>query len=98
MYVYDTCFFYVCCSDCVGICKNVCCVVAVVENSRFSSLGVLKYVVFLCSGCDGCCVFCKAWCCRCSCMGSVSISSCRCMFVLCLSAISMMFVKILLAV
>ena len=45
--------FYVCCSDCVGVCGNVCCVAVVVENSVFS-LGVLKYVV--CSGCDGCCV------------------------------------------
>ena len=39
----------------------------------------------LCSECDGCCVFClycEAWSCRCSCMGSVSVSSCRCcMFV-----------------
>ena len=36
-------------------------------------------------GCDECCVFClycEAWSCRCSCMGSVSVSSCRCcMFV-----------------
>ena len=24
----------------------------------FFSLGVLKYVVCLCKGCDGCCVFC----------------------------------------
>ena len=42
---------------------------------------MLKYVVCLCSGCDGCCVFClycDAWSCRCSCMGSVSVSSCRC--------------------
>ena len=30
---------------------------AVVEGSGFS-LGVLKYVVCLCKGCDGCCVFC----------------------------------------
>ena len=37
--------FYVCCSDCVGVCGNVCCVAAVVENSVFFSLGVLKYVV-----------------------------------------------------
>ena len=32
-------------------------------------------------GCDGCCVFClycEVWSCRCSCMGSVSVSSCRC--------------------
>ena len=27
--------FYVCCSDCVGVCGNVCCVAAVVENSVF---------------------------------------------------------------
>ena len=37
--------FYVCCSDCVGVCGNVCCVAAVVKNSGFLSLGVLKYVV-----------------------------------------------------
>ena len=39
------------------------------------SLGVLKYVC-LCRGCDGCCdfcLYCKAWKCRCSCMGSVSV-------------------------
>ena len=34
-----------------------CCVVAVVEVF-FLSHGVLKYVVCLCKGCDGCCVFC----------------------------------------
>ena len=39
--------FYVCCSDCVGVCGNVCCVAAVVKNSVLS-LGVLKYVVCLC--------------------------------------------------
>ena len=49
-------FVYVCCSDCVGVCENVCCVAAI-ENSVFC-LGVLKYVVCLCRGCDGCCVFC----------------------------------------
>ena len=27
--------FYVCCSDCVGVCGNVCCVAAVVKNSVF---------------------------------------------------------------
>ena len=72
--------FYVCCSDCVGVCGNVCCVVAVVKDSAFS-LGVLKYVVCLCKGCDGWCVFrsyCNAWSCRCSCMGSKSVASCRC--------------------
>ena len=66
----------------MGVCGNVCCVAAVVKDSGFLSLGVLKYVVYLCKGCDGCCVFClycDAWNCRCSCM---SVSSCRCcMFV-----------------
>ena len=73
-------YFYVCCSDCVGVCENVCCVAAVVKK-YFFSLGVMKYVVCLCSGCDGCCVlcsYCEAWSCRCSCMGSVIVSSCRC--------------------
>ena len=32
--------FYVCCSDCVGVCGNVCCVAAVVENSGFLSIEV----------------------------------------------------------
>ena len=39
-----------------------------IKNSVFS-LGVLKYVVCLCRGCDGCCVFClycEVWSCRCS--------------------------------
>ena len=35
-----------------------------------------KAVLMLCKGCDGCC--------KCSCMGSMSVSSCRCcMFVSC---------------
>ena len=46
MYVYGTLFcFYVCCSDWVGICGNVCCVAAVVKYIvLIFSLGVLKYV------------------------------------------------------
>ena len=46
----------------------------------------------LCSGCDGCCVFClycDAWSCRCSCMGSVSVSQCC---VLCVSLLMDLFV------
>ena len=39
----------------MGVCRNVCCVAAVVKDSVFS-LGVLMYVVGLCKGCDGCCV------------------------------------------
>ena len=57
MYVYGACLFYVCCSDSVGVCGNVCCVAAVDKDSVYS-LGVLKYGVCLCKGCDGCCVFC----------------------------------------
>ena len=57
MYVCGACLFYVYCGDCVGVCVNVCCVAAVVENSVIS-LGVLRYVVCFCKGCDGCCVFC----------------------------------------
>ena len=86
MYVAHVCI-YVCCSECVGVCGKVCCVAAVVRNSVFYSLGVLKYVVCLCRVCDGCCficLYCEVWSCRCSCMGSVSVSSCKCcMFVSC---------------
>ena len=38
MYVYGACLFYVCCSDCVGVNGNVCCVAASVENSVFLAL------------------------------------------------------------
>ena len=65
VYMAQVCF-YVCCSDRVGFSGNVCCVAAVVKDSVFS-LGVLKYVVCLCKGCDECCVFClycEAWSCR----------------------------------
>ena len=37
-------FFYVCCSDCVGVCGNVCCLAAIANDSVFC-LEVLKYVV-----------------------------------------------------
>ena len=94
MYVYGACLFYVCCSDCGGGGMWECfCVAAVVKNSFFS-LGVLKYVVCLCSDCDGCCIFClyyEAWSCRCSCIGSVSVSSCRCcMFVSCVHPVAVL--------
>ena len=36
MYVYGECLFYVCFSDCVGVCGNVCCVAAVTKDSVFS--------------------------------------------------------------
>ena len=42
------------------------------------------FVVCLCGGCCVFCLFCDAWSCRCSCMGSMRVSSCRCcMFVSC---------------
>ena len=85
MYLAHVCF-NVCCSDCVGVCGNVCCVAGVGKDSVFC-LGVLKYVVCLCKGYDGCCVsclYCDAWSCRYPCMGSMTVSSCRCcMFVSC---------------
>ena len=34
MYMAHVCF-YACCSDCVGVCENVCCVAAVVKSSDF---------------------------------------------------------------
>ena len=64
--------FYVCCRDCVGICVNICCIAAVVENSDFI-LGVLKYVF---------CLYCEAWSCRYSYMGSVNVSSGKCCMLL----------------
>ena len=60
----------------------------------FESLGVLKYVVCLCKGYDGCCVFglyCDALSCRCSCMEIMSVSSCRCcMFVSCVHPVAVL--------
>ena len=68
----------------VGVCGNVSCVVAVDKDNSFF---LPCTVVVCCKGCDGCCVlclYCDAWSCRCSCMGSMSVSSCRCcMFVSC---------------
>ena len=36
MYVYGACLFYVCCSNCVGVCGSVCYVAAVVKDSAWS--------------------------------------------------------------
>ena len=35
MYVYGACLFYVCCGDCVGVCRKVCGVAGVVKYSVF---------------------------------------------------------------
>ena len=55
---------------------------------------MVKYVVCLCRGYDGCCVFglnYEAWSCRCSCMGTASILSCRyCMFVSCVHPVAVL--------
>ena len=83
MYMAIVCFMCVV----VTVWGNGCCVAAVVKYIVFTP-GMLKYVVCMCKGCDGCCVFClycHAWSCRCSCMGSISVSSCICcMFVFCM--------------
>ena len=82
---------HVCCSV---VCVWNVCVSAVVEDGVFSL--VLKYVVCLCRGCDGCCVFClycEAWSCRCSCMGSVSVLSCRCIFVSCVHPVAVSILR-----
>ena len=77
VYMVHVCF-YIRCSDCVGICRNFYCVVGIAKDCDLLALkvGVVKYVVCLCRGCDGCCVFCYncvAWSCRCSCMGNMSV-------------------------
>ena len=93
MYVYGVCLFYLCCSDCVGVCGKVCCVAAVVKDCILS-LGVLMYGVYFCKGCAGWCAFClycDAWSCRFSCMGSMSVSLCRCcMFVSCVYPVAVL--------
>ena len=52
------------------------------------------FVVCLVREGDGCCVlclYCAAWRCWCSCMGSVSVSSCRCcMFVSCVQSVAVL--------
>ena len=41
----------------VWVYGNVCCVVSIVKNSVLFGFGVVvKYVMCLCRGCDGCCV------------------------------------------
>ena len=46
----------------------------------------------LCRGVmDDFCLHCDAWSCRCSCMGSMSVSSCRCcMFVSCVNTVAVL--------
>ena len=46
MYMVHFCF-YVCCSDCVGVCGNVCCVAAVVKIVFFKPWSVEVCCVFV---------------------------------------------------
>ena len=57
MYMAHVCL-YVCCSDCVEVCGNVCCVVVVVKHSIFQPWSV---VVCLFKGCCVFCLYCEAW-------------------------------------
>ena len=43
MYIAHVCF-YVSCSDCVGVCGNVCCVAAIVKDIVFLALQCMLYV------------------------------------------------------
>ena len=61
-------YFYVFCSDCGGVCGNVCCVAAVVENSVVLPWSVVVFSICIVRrGSVG--------------MGNVSDSSCRCCMV-----------------
>ena len=68
------------------------CQPTVVKDSVCFGHGVLKYVVCSCKGCDGVFgLYCNAWSCRCSCMGSMSVPSCRCcMFVSCVHPVAVL--------
>ena len=57
VYMAHVCF-YVCCSDCVGgLWECLLCSGPLLKIVFFFSLEVLKYVVCLCRGCDGCFLF-----------------------------------------
>ena len=45
----------------MGVCGNVCCVAVVVKYCGFLSLGVLKYVVYLCKGVIDLCFLFVLW-------------------------------------
>ena len=59
---------HVCCSNCVGVCGNVCCLAAVVKDSGVLVLECMLYVcvrhVMECVFC----LYCDEWSCRCACM------------------------------
>ena len=70
------------CLETIGVCiwRMIVFIAVVVWRSLLTilifSIGVLKYVVSLCKGCNACCIlclYCDAWSCRCSCMGSINV-------------------------
>ena len=58
---------------------------------KMFSLGVVRYVVCMCKGCDGCCALClncESWC---SHMVIMSVSSCKCfMLVSCVHIVAVL--------
>ena len=46
MYMAHVCF-YVCCSECVVVCGNVCCVATVVKDSVFKHWSVVVWCMFV---------------------------------------------------
>ena len=75
MYVCGAGLFYVCCNDCVGVCRNVCCLAAVVKDGGVLSLGLLKYIACLRGVMDVVLfLYCDAWSYRCSGMESMRVS------------------------
>ena len=77
----------------MGVCGNICYVAAVVNYSvlalECSSMlyicvrNVMDVVFF--------CLYCDTWSSRCSCMGSIRVSSCRCcMFVSCVHPVAVL--------
>ena len=51
---------------------------------------MLKYAVCLGKGCSDFCLYCEAWICIWSCMGSMSVWSCRCMGVFCVHPVAVL--------
>ena len=47
MYAYGACLFCICCSDCVGVCVNVCCIAAVVIDSVLEPWSVEVCCIFV---------------------------------------------------
>ena len=56
-----------------------------------SGAGKYSSDLLICGGCCVFCLYCEAWSWKCSCMGSMSVSSCRCcMFVSCVHPVAVL--------